>query len=172
VRALNVDRLAALVYVMICAVGVGYWVVPSDSPATVAEPKSESRPVVASLASAPVMAAAVVSTQRPSAAPRVDLVSHVRAAEPALHARIKPLLNRGTNLAVASSEFASAVDFAAVAHASRNTGIPFMVLKYRVVSQGMTLEAAIEASKPDLNSAGEANLALAEAHADLAAIAR
>jgi hypothetical protein len=60
--------------------------------------------------------------------------------------------------------------FATIAHASRNTQIPFMVLKDRVVNQGKTLDAAIREWKPDINAKAEASRARAEAREDIAKI--
>jgi hypothetical protein len=86
---------------------------------------------------------------------------------PELQKRLKPLLNEGADLAVAADGFHNAEQFATVAHASRNTQVPFMVLKHRVVSEGMTLQAAILELKPDLNASVEATRAKAEAKMDL-----
>jgi hypothetical protein len=44
-----------------------------------------------------------------------------------------------------------------------------MVLKHRVLSEGMTHPAAISASKPDVNAAAEASRAREEAKTDLTA---
>jgi len=59
-----------------------------------------------------------------------------------------------------------------VAHAARNTEIPFILLKHRVLDQGMSLARAIRASKPELNEDAEVNRARADAKADLARISR
>jgi hypothetical protein len=45
----------------------------------------------------------------------------------------KPVLSEGMNLAIAAKGFRSGEEFAAVAHASRNLDVPFMVLKHRVL---------------------------------------
>jgi hypothetical protein len=71
-------------------------------------------------------------------------------------------------MTIASEGFRDAEQFATVAHASRNTAIPFMVLKHRVVIEGKTLAAAIRESKPDLDATSEATRARSEARADLA----
>ena len=47
-----------------------------------------------------------------------------------------------------------------MAHAARNTDIPFMVLKHRVLAEGKPLAAAIAELKPELNEVEEANRAL------------
>lgn len=71
-------------------------------------------------------------------------------------------------MAMAADGFRTAEQFAAVAHAARNTDVPFVLLKHRVLKEGKTLEAAIRASKPDMNARVEARRALAEARSDIA----
>ncbi len=164
-------NLAAYGGVLICGVAIGYGVAVSFQektdataaagapPAVVAEEAPAARPAATAAPSG-------VRLERRREFARVDL------AEPDLHARLKPVLNRGTNMEMAAADFTSAVDFAAVAHAARDTGIPFMVLKHQMVTEGKSLEAAIRASKPDAHADIEADLALAKAEADLAAVAR
>jgi len=89
---------------------------------------------------------------------------------PALHERLKPLLNKGANMDVASEDFGDAEQFAAVAHAARNTEIPFMVLKHRVVYETKSLQAAIQELKPDVNGAVEARRAYTQAKSDISAL--
>ena len=57
-----------------------------------------------------------------------------------------------------------------VAYAARNTDIPFVLLKHRVLTEQMSLARAIGASRPELDAAAEVNRARAEAKADLARI--
>jgi hypothetical protein len=80
---------------------------------------------------------------------------------------LKPLLNKGADMGVASADFVDAEQFAAVAHAARNTEVPFMVLKHRVVEEGKRLEDAIREFKPELNAAVEADRARREAKSDV-----
>jgi hypothetical protein len=94
----------------------------------------------------------------------------VSVIAPALHARLKPLLNKGANMDVASEDFGDAEQFAAVAHAARNTEIPFMVLKHRVVYEGTSLDAAIHEIKPHLNGRVEAQRAYTQAKSDISAL--
>jgi hypothetical protein len=89
---------------------------------------------------------------------------------PTLHERLKPLLNKGANMDRASEDFGDAEQFAAVAHAARNTEIPFMVLKHRIVYESTSLEAAIQELKPDLNAAVEARRAHLQAKSDISAL--
>ena len=88
----------------------------------------------------------------------------------ALQVRLKPVLNRGTNMTMAAEGFRDAEQFAMVAHAARNTRVPFVLLKHRVLDEGQTLSAAIHASKPDMDGASETNRARAQARSDIAAI--
>src|SRR5262245_14964339 len=89
------------------------------------------------------------------------------AAAPALHERLKPVLNKGADMGIAAEGFDSAEQFAVVAHAARNTKVPFMVLKHRVVNEGMSLEDAIRELKPELNAAAEVQRARVEAKSDI-----
>lgn len=76
---------------------------------------------------------------------------------------MKKVLNKGADMGIASEDFGSAEQFVSVAHAARNTKVPFMVLKQRVIHEGKSLEEAIHEFKPDLNAAEEARRARAEA---------
>jgi hypothetical protein len=87
---------------------------------------------------------------------------------PEVQKRMKPLLNKGADMNLASEGFRSAEQFATVAHAARNTEVPFMVLKHRVLDERQSLAAAIHASKPDVDAADEANRARAQAKGDFA----
>ena len=73
-------------------------------------------------------------------------------------------------MGVAAEEFDGAEQFAAVAHAARNTNVPFMVLKHRVLNEDKSLEAAIHEFRPDLNAAVEAERARAEAKSDISSL--
>jgi hypothetical protein len=71
---------------------------------------------------------------------------------------------------VAAEGFESAEQFATVAHAARNTDVPFMVLKHRVLNEGRTLADAIHEAKPDLDAKAEVDRAQIAARSDVAAI--
>ena len=85
--------------------------------------------------------------------------------------RLQPLLNRGADMAIAAEGFRDAETFAAVAHAARNTEVPFMVLKHQVVNKRKPLDKAIAGLKPTVNAPIEANRARAEARSDIASLA-
>ena len=98
----------------------------------------------------------------------------VRADEPRVQERLKPVLNRGTKMDLAAEGFLTAEEFATVAHASKNTSVPFMVLKHRVLNEKRPIEDsmtdAIREFKPELNAKAEVAKAQREAKADLADI--
>ena len=108
---------------------------------------------------------------RPRAADTAATATNVSLSAPELHAQLKPLLNKGANMNVAAQDFRDAEQFAAVAHAARNTEIPFMVLKHRVVNERKPLATAIREFKPNVDAAAQAKRAQAEARADMAALA-
>jgi hypothetical protein len=147
---------------------LGVWTSPyvrDEQPRTVAM-QNESPAEPAAPAVAPVRA------ERPSAStPRVAATPRIAASAEPVKLHVKPLLNSGTDMTIASAGFPNAEKFVSTAHAARNTQIPFVVLKHRVVTQGQTLAAAIRESKPELDATLEANRALAEARADLARLA-
>ena len=114
------------------------------------------------------------TSRQPASATRVTTRAKTPAIAPStkeLQQQLKPLLNEGADMTVASQGFRNAEQFAAVAHAARNTEVPFMLLKHRVLNEGKTLVAAIRESKPDINAETEATRALAEARSDLAKLA-
>lgn len=96
----------------------------------------------------------------------------VSPSAPELYRRLKPLLNPGANMTISSAGFRDAEQFAAVVHAARNTSVPFMLLKHRVLTENKSLTSAIRESKPHMNAAVEARRAGAEAEADVKALGR
>lgn len=109
-----------------------------------------------------------VNAPAPESAPK--LVMTIPVSAPELHRRMKPVLARGTKLPLAVAGFASAEQFATLAHAARNTQVPFILLKHRVLTEGQSLEAAIRASKPELDARVEASRARTAAKSDIAAL--
>lgn len=91
----------------------------------------------------------------------------VSAWNPELRQRVKAVLNPGAKPEIAAADFANAEQFMTVAHAARNTQVPFMVLKDRVVNQGQSLAQAIHEFKPDLDAQAEVTRARAAAREDL-----
>ena len=105
------------------------------------------------------------------AAKATATTARVDVSAPELQNRLKPVLNRGANMATAAEGFRDAEEFAMVAHAARNTEVPFMLLKHRVLNEGKSVAEAIRESKPAANAAQEASLARAQARSDIAQIA-
>ena len=112
--------------------------------------------------------AAAIEAPAPESAPR--LVMTIPVSAPELHARMKPVLARGTKLQMAAEGFRDAEQFATVAHAAKNTQVPFILLKHRVITEGRSLEEAIRESKPEIDAKGEVARARAAARSDIAAL--
>ncbi len=108
------------------------------------------------------------AASRPAAPARVATLP---ASQPELQQRLKEVLNRGANMSVAAEGFRSGEQFATVAYASRNTEVPFMLLKHRVLNEGLSLEQAILESKPVADAATEVTRARESAKSDIDAIA-
>lgn len=115
-------------------------------------------------AAAPVDPAAANAVRPP--APQLTLVPAASAQPVQKHVRL--LLNRGTDVRQAAEGFPNALQLMTVAHAARNTEIPFLVLKHRVLTARKPLAVAISEFKPELDEVAEVNRARAEARADLA----
>jgi hypothetical protein len=111
---------------------------------------------------------AVVEAPAPESAPK--LVRTIPVSAPELHERMRPVLARGTKMPLAVEGFTSAEQFATLAHASKNTQVPFILLKHRVLSEGQSLEEAIRASNPEVDAKAEVARARAAAKEDIAAV--
>ena len=133
---------------------------PTAAPPATARPAPRARPSSARRHEV----AAVKAVKKESNA--IETVA-VSVWEPQLRNRVKAVLNPGAKLEIAAADFASAEQFMTVAHAARNTQVPFMVLKDRVINQGQSLAHAIQEFKPDLDASAEVTRAHAAARADL-----
>ena len=182
---MTVGKAAALTAGFLGAFAVGIAVGPSvrdrmsADNSRVAVPSAEATATNATTPEAATTPARAPRARATAAAPKAETSSAVKAtaasssvplSEPRLHARLKPVLNRGARMEVAAEGFRSAEQFATVAHAARNTGVPFMVLKDRVVNDGRTLADAIHESKPEIDAKAEAARAVEAAKSDLAAL--
>ncbi len=107
----------------------------------------------------------------PSRARAVRLERVPPATAPAVQQHVKRLLNAGTNPELAAEGFGNARELMTVAYAARNTDIPFVLLKHRVLRERMSLASAIQRSRPELDEIAEVNRARAEARADLSRMA-
>ena len=133
----------------------------APAPAAVSTPKAVKAKKVAP----------VEGSERIRKAPAAPAGAVTRVAvemwEPELRDRAQAVLNRGARLDVAAADFATAEEFLTVAHAARNTSVPFMVLKHRVLNEGQTLADAIRDYNPELDAKGETARARDEARSDL-----
>ncbi len=142
--------------------------------ATTAAPAVESTPAP----TAPAKTDRPARRAKPSPAPTGDVVAEktdtnvvqtvaVSVWEPELQQRVKAVLNPGAKPEIAAADFANAEQFMTVAHAARNTQVPFMVLKDRVLNQGQSLSEAIHEFKPGLDAKAEVKRARTAARSDL-----
>ena len=178
-------KSSAAVLGLVGGIVLGAWIgteltanreVPAPAPAAVttqaaAEPVVTAAPAKAKRVSRVARAAsgsAVVNAPVPESTPK--LVMTIPVSAPELHQRMKPVLARGTKLPLAVEGFTSAEQFATLAHAARNTQVPFILLKHRVLTEGQSLEEAILASRPDIDARTEANRARDEARSDMQAL--
>lgn len=139
---------------------------PVETPAVTTAPAKPSR--ASRLARS--KAAAVAKAPAPEETTTPRLVKTIPVSAPELQLRMKPVLARGTKLPAAAAGFTNAEQFATVAHASKNTQVPFILLKHRVLVEGLSLEAAIAASKPGLDARSEVQKARTAAKSDIAAV--
>ena len=151
----------------VSAFSLGMWLGPHITGDPEAVPVAAVQPAPETVAS---------PDARPSAAKTVAAASDravpaVPATSADLQKRLKAVLNEGMNLSIAAKGFRNGEEFAAVAHASRNLGVPFMVLKHRVLEEHKSLAAAIRELKPDADAVKEAGRARIMARADVAAAA-
>ena len=108
---------------------------------------------------------AAVAADTPT--PSTVIVPSYLVTQPRLADRAQPLLQRGADVQLAAEGFRTPELFMAVAHASRNLEVPFVVLKHRVLNERMTLSKAIAATRPDVDAAEHASQAMAAARADV-----
>jgi len=156
---------ASLLAVFALGIWVGPHVVHRSAPPSTEVASTDEAPAPA----APARTKATTPAET-AAADEGPMTTNVPVSTPELHARLKPLMNYGTNMTLAADGFADAGEFAAVAHAAHNTTVPFVVLKHRVLDEKKTLAAAIHEFKPDLDAKLEARRAWIEARADLAGL--
>ena len=148
------------------AFALGVWAGPRitsrmSTTATEPAPAVETAPVASTGPAAPV------ARTKPAAAAATPAVA---VTAPALHRQLKQLMFKGTDMTKAADGFRNAEQFATVAYASHNTGVPFVVLKNRVLNEGKTLTSAIRESLPTTNAAMEVERARAQAHSTLVSI--
>ena len=167
---------AAITAGFIAAFGLGVWTgphlvnrtAPDVAAAGNVAPDAPASPLTTDLKAAPRTKTVARAVYRP--AEFAPIKASVPVGAPALHDRLKPLMNKGADMGIAADGFKSAEQFATVVHASQNTDVPFMLLKHRVLNEGDTLVAAIRKSKPEIDAIVEADRARAEARSDLTSL--
>lgn len=151
-------------------IGAGMTAGRAGTAAPVAVEQTVKAPVPEPVKATPRRARVTRAATATAAADAPILVKTISVSAPELHDRMKPVLARGTKIPMAVEGFTDAEQFATIAHAARNTQVPFILLKHRVLSERQSLEAAIRASKPELDAASEVARARAEAKSDIAAL--
>ena len=167
---MTVGKVASLLVSFVGALVVGM-VIGAHLPDTFGTHTTES---TATTAPQPAPLSEPAATVKPAAPPArrtaAALTTQIPADAPELQKRLRRVLNAGTNMDKAADGFRDAEQFATVAHAAKNTDVPFMVLKHRVLNEGMPLSTAIHESNPYLDVSAAAQLARAEARKDIAAL--
>ena len=165
---MSTGKAIALSLGFVGAVALGVWIGPyvTDRADVTATAENAPAPVSDTATPRPESRAAAA---RP-ADPETSAMRMIPATSPDLQRRLKPVLSEGTDLKIASKGFRDGEQFATVAHAARNVGVNFMLLKNRVVDQRKSLAAAIRELKPDVNAVREASRARIMARADIAAL--
>ena len=138
--------------------------------ALVVEPAVKTPRIATRAAAKPTTAPAENAGAPVETAEAPRLVMTVPVTAPELHNRMKPVLARGTKINLAVAGFNDAEQFATIAHAARNTQVPFILLKHRVLNEQRSLADAIRASKPDLDAEAEVERARSAAKSDLASL--
>lgn len=156
------DRTSFVALGMAGAFALGLAVGPQLNANRLAAPA----PAAPTDAAPPAAAAPDDGTAVRSAAPRLERV--LPASAPPVQQQVKLLLNRGADVRAASKGFPNARELMTVAYAAKNTDIPFVLLKHRVLNERQPLAVAIRELKPELDEVAEVNRARAEAKADLA----
>ena len=147
---------------------LGLWTAPRITSAPEPEPSR-----LVTMPPAPTPAVTPVAAAKPAAKPTIKrpAVPSVDISDPALRRQLKPVLGKDADMAKAVEGFKSSEQFATIAFASRQTGVRFAVLKYRVLNEGKTLTSAIRESLPTTNAALEVERARAAARSTLQSIA-
>jgi hypothetical protein len=173
---MNLAKASALVVTLAGAFSLGVWSGPRLTERR--DVVEQASPVARAAASVPEIKHAVPAPSRqpsrrrtgPMRAASGTTSKTVWAGGADLQKRLKPLLNKGADMDIASQDFEDGEQFAMVAHAAHNTEIPFMVLKHHVVNEGKSLSEAIRAFNPSLDALAEAKRAQEEAKSDVAAV--
>lgn len=167
--SMTLSTKTAITAGFIGAFGLGVWTAPHVRNIDMNPPVEQvemAEPVAEPVTATPAVRKAPVVVLRDRTEAYAPVVTLAASAEP-VQKHVKPLLTWGTDTKKAAEGFTSAEEFVTIAHAAKNTQVPFILLKHRVLNEKKSLEAAIRASKPDIDAALEADRARLEARADL-----
>jgi hypothetical protein len=181
---MKTGKTSAAALGLVGGLALGAWIgseMISDREVAAPEPAAVTAqaPVEEPVAAAPAKPRRVTRVARADAAPAVEapapesapkLVMTIPVSAPELQERLRPVLARGTKMPLAIEGFTDAHQFATLARAARNTQVPFILLKHRVLVEGQSLEEAIRASRPDIDAKTEALRAMGEARADILSV--
>lgn len=161
-------KASALSIGLVGAFAIGVWTGPYLTESTLTETTNpvlqvEQAPAVEAATPAPRMARTIA---QPSA--HDPLHTGLTASNQSVQRHAQSLLNDGANVKLAAEGFNDAELFVTVAYAARNTEIPFVLLKHRVLTEGRTVSDAIRISKPGLDSMREGDRARTEARTAIA----
>jgi hypothetical protein len=158
---MTLGKASLLIAGLAGSMAVGVWIAPhiTDRDAAAA----------AATESTTVEAPAPVRSVEPSRAERATMtrIAAVAPTAPALHERLDGVLAQGTDAEKAAEGFSNAEQFATLAHLARNTEVPFVLLKHRVLNEGKSMATAVKMSKPAINAPLEVNRARAAARSDI-----
>ena len=173
---MRVGTKTALAVGIVGALGLGMWAgnITVDRlmkrepapPPQVAQAEPAPAPVAIPVRKTAARRKAPVELKAAASAPAIE-TSSVAVTSPDLQDRLRKVLFKGTKVELAAEGFHDGLQFATFAHASRNTMVPLILLKHRVLNQGMTLAEAIHESKPDVDAIAEAARARDMAKADI-----
>lgn len=161
-------KASMLVLALGFAFGLGVWTGPYLTDSVRAARAEEPPPAVqvdqpAATEDAPQPAVRVARGVVP---PAVNPFVPIKTASDASVKKLAgSVLNQGTNVEMAADGFNDATLFVSTAYAARNTGIPFVILKHRMLKLGYTLSEAIHLSKPELDAIAEMERARTKARA-------
>lgn len=128
----------------------------------------EAANVAPQVALAPPEASEPAATKAALPLPTPRKANAPLSMSPGLATLMRPLLQRGTDLTMASEGFTTSESFVATAHAAKNLGIPFVLLKDRVVARRQPLATAIRELRPGVDAKAEAARAISAARSEIA----
>ena len=159
---MTILKTSALSLGLVGAYALGVWTAPHFTTSSQTEN-------VAQVAQLNVSEPGVAAPRPPERAARANaaLASTLTVSDAPVLTHASSILNRGTDVGMASDGFRDATEFISVAYVWKNTEIPIMMLKHCVLTEGLTLSEAIRASRPDLDAVREMDRARTKARADL-----